>query len=353
MSSEQALAEHIAHLGMSDESEDAQATELDPIIEETSEPEEDYYEEQPEQYDTADEGTTTTEAQQAEIDYQAEYEKVVRESAGRLGTIGQLREQLRSTADNIENLRQVVLEQQKQKQQEELQKRSQKQLEEELERYGENVVNDPHIAYMRDKLDKIAQQNQREAQIREGRMRALQEEQQRRAEFEQQRSEFINQLKTQEDSFREAHPDYEDAYEFARNKRKEMYTRRGHSAEQAEAIVAEEEVYLAQEQLMRGGNVAEEVYNWARDYGWEEPAQEQGQAQRQRPSDPSDFDKIRQGIRSASVRSLNSNAPRHDGEYVSIEQFYATVPEHIRAQVHADPDMFEQLGRYGKIKKFW
>jgi len=358
------LTEHISHLALGEKEQDEQATELDPIQHDMS------AEDEPTQEvgeDTADEGTQPAEQQEEAVDWQARYEEIQRESAGRLGEIGSLREQLRNTGDNIEALRKMVMEQTATVAEQEKLKKLELQQQKEIEQYGEQVVNDPHVSYMRDKLRAIEQQNEREAQLREGRMRQVAEEQQRRQQFEQQRQQFLTTLKTQEDSFREVTPDYDDAYEFARGKRKEMYVRRGHDAASAERIVSEEEAFLAQEQLVRGGNVAQEIYNWARDYGWSPVPGDEGDGtaagqpnaqEAQIPSQevgtgPGDFERIKRGIASAGLRQMDSQAARANDEYVGIEQFYKTVPDHIRAQVHADPQLFEELGRTGKIKKFW
>lgn len=357
-----ALNDHISHLAIPVEPVEEQ--EYDPL----NDIQHDMDEAHPQltESDTADEGTATTEQQEDEVDWQAKYEEIQRESSGRLGTIEELRGRLRETSDNIENLRQMVLESKTVQEEAANQAKLESKVQEELEKYGENVVNDPHVAYMRDKINELNQRQLSIEQQRQARAQQWQAEQARRAQFAEQRQAFLQTLKAQEESFVEQHPDYDDAYNFARNKRKEMYVRRGFDAAAAEREVANEEAHLAQEQLLRGGNVAQEIYNWAKDYGWQavsgqvDESRTTGQSdeaavlgQANRGNDTNDFERIRRGLRDASLRSMDSNQSRPDAEYVTSEQFYKTVPEHIRAQVHADPELFEQLGRYGKIKKFW
>lgn len=317
--------------------------------------------------DTADEGTSTTE-QQEDTDWESKYAEAEKSASGRLAEIGNLRTQLRDTSGNIETLRQLVMDQ-RQKQGVDQAKEAQEDAKQrDIERYGENVVNDPHVAYMRDGMSQLQYQLERDRQVNEGRMRAVQEQAAQRRAMEEQRTVMLQNLDAQEQEFAKEHEDYDDAYEFARGKRKEMYARRGYDDLQAEQRVSEEEVYLAQEQLLRGGNVAREIYQWAIDYGWEGVSPEkEGKTSARRGSQQadqgvsneeagglrSDFDRIRRGISNASLRQFDSQAVKTSDDYISAEQFYKTVPEHIRAQVHADPDMFEQLGRYGKIKIFW
>jgi hypothetical protein len=356
------INEHIASLSIGTETEDVQATELHDIQHDLPDLPDGGTFDQPDTTFDTEQHTESSEVSsqganetQEEVNWQERYEEAQKAAEGRLAEIGNLRTDMRAQRENIEQMRQMWLKEQEARAEEERQKEAQAQYEAELEQYGEDVVNDPHVSYMRDKMSQVEWQLEQQRQEQEGRVRTMQEQAAQARAQEEYRRNAIMEIDRQEKGFAEEHPDYEDAYKYAREKRGQMYARRGYTPEQVEQAVAEEEIYLMQEQLSRGGSVPQEIYNWALDYGWTAPSDTADNQRSERPQDrTSDFDKIRAGVTGQGVRTMNgAGGNSGDAQYISMEQFYKTVPEHIRAEVHADPDKFEQLAKTGKIRVDW
>ena len=315
--------------------------------------------EDPDEVETADEGTSDLKDPEEEEkpDFQALYEKAQAAQGGLLSEVNKLREERRATMENIQYMQQMFLKEQEQRQKEEYQKQQEEWERQQREQYGDDVIDDPHVRFLANQVAELKRQQWESEQQREGRVRAVQEQYEANQRAKAEWNQKLTTLQQQEEQFAAQHPDYNDAYEYAFNKRKEMYVRRGWTPEQAHNQLLEEERYLMDEQLAKGGNIAEEVYRLAQDYGYR-PG---GNVDKPAPAKPaeqgpagSSFNKIRDALGSASVGQMNGG-PGNSGneEYISIEKFYETVPEHIRAQVHSDPDQFEMLGRYGKVKVTW
>ena len=350
------LAEHIAHLGMSEKQDDQAEILPDLQQEQPALPEGGTFDQGDQLLDSGSTGDEQkTQTQEEEIDWKAKFEESEKASNGRLADLQSTRTKLSEQSDNIEQLRQLYVAQQEQAAQDQQYWDEQDQLAQEEAHYGEAVVNDPHVAYMRDQVAQVRYDMEAQAQEREGRARQIQEQASTQRNEAQRRNNVLFQVKTQEAEFAKEHEDYNDAYQFARNKRAEMYARRGYAPEQVQQLVGQDEIYLMEEQLARGGNIAQEIYSWAKDFGW----QATGKAAKSNPAQQaadqsSDFDKIRAGLSQQGMRSMGGDGNSNKGDqFMSREQFYTTVPEHIRAMVHANEDQFEELARTGKIRVTW
>jgi hypothetical protein len=287
-----------------------------------------------------------------EKDWRKRYEEAQAAADGRLGEIGNLRNKLNETNQSIEQLRQIFLKKEQEEYEAQQEAEVAAQLEYEREVYGDEVVDDPAVAYMRDKWVQTQEAIERQAQEAEGRRRALLEQSAaHRAQQEQWQAE-VAAVGAQEKEFSEKQPDYYDAYEFAKNARMEMYTSVGWSPEQAKEIVANEEAGLRQVQLRNpNGNVARAIYDMATRLGYQ-PPEPDGKETKPLPTRDTtpNFGKMRAGVSSRGAGDLKgSGGTSGSGRRLSAEEFYNTVPIAERLEIQANPDKFEELGRTGYI----
>ena len=306
------------------------------------------FKKQDQKSDPPDEGTK---------DYKALYEAEQKSSSGLLGEVGKLRTKLSGTNESIESLRRVFLERENAEAARVANEQAAFELEEERRMYGDEVVDDPAVSYMRDKwvqtqdmlaaqdADRAAQQaafNQRAAEISAA-----------NAEFAAVKAAVVSQ----EEAFVKEHPDYYDAYKFARQSRVEFYQDMGWDPGQAITMVNQEEEGIRQQQLSRpDGSVPEAVYAVAKRFGWD-PGKAAAEAEKRPTADYNqgspNFDKMRAGVGSRGSGELNGRPGTGQDKRMSAQEFYDTVPIAKRIEIQSDPDRFEELGRTGFITVDW
>lgn len=281
------------------------------------------------------------------------------ESQGRLGEITRLRTENRETAQALNSLREMFLAMEKRQEEEEAERRRALEYQEEVERFGEDVVNDPTAAYIAEKVAKVDDTLLAQKEYEEHQRQQINAQVQAQQQRKQAEAAMFQTAKVQEEAFLAEHPDYYDAYDHARTERAKWYQSRGYDAKQAESIVDQETYYLLQEQVQRGGNVAEQVYNLAKQWGYT-PQQAQAaaeQASQEQPRDQVenyDLGRMKAGLGSQGIGQIPGGAsPRSQnvgGRTYSVEEFFKTVPRSQRIQIFMnDPNAFETLGRTGQI----
>jgi hypothetical protein len=285
-------------------------------------------------------------------EWQVKLAEAERAAAGRLDEVATLRSRLRTQDDSIEELRKLMLAQMEREEAYTVAD----ELEDDAQLYGKEVVTDPHMRYVRDKIagieENIEQQRQRDEHYRrELTAQAEQVQQQRQAELA-----MMNALGQQEAAFAEKYPDYDKAYKFTRSKKLEMMVGRGYTEKQAIDHINAQEAQLAQEQLYRGGNVAEQVWAEAQAYGYQSPqAQEKPAVNQQVQSETvADIDRIKAGLANQGLATMQgAGADRGDPQYMTNEEFFSKVPAGLRQQIFMNPDKFEEIAKTGRIRVDW
>lgn len=299
--------------------------------------------------ETADEGTSTTAEQMAQAPDP--------HTSGLLNEITNLREMRRQDSEAIASMREMFMDLEQRNAEAERLAEMERREQEDMERYGADVVNDPTVQYIRDKMAQLddtmyAAEQQRYAQQQQVAEQAAQWQQQ-----QQQQEILETTVKTQEEVFREANPDYDEAYKYARSARTKMYTDRGYDPGTAERMVNQEELYLMAEQLGRGASVPEQIYNLAQTYGYQPVKVEKVQPEQKQlhdTYDDGDIQRITQGLSSQGVGQVPGGASGKlespGGREMSAEEFFSTVPAQERLRIFMQDDTaFERLGRTGKI----
>lgn len=288
-----------------------------------------------------------------------ELERVKAESSGRLNDLASLREERRQFSENLEEMRKMFVEQSKAAAEAERQRKVEEELETEAQLYGEDVVSDPQTRYIRDIIAQNRQQMEEYQQQQEHYRQRLNEQREQFLVEQNYNQQMLGTLKSQEESYAKDHEDYYDAYDYARGKRVDMWKRRGYSPQDAEAFVAQEEKQLLVEQLPRGGNVAEHIYQLAKDWGWSgkvsDSNQDQNRQQSKSRNSVADIDRIKAGLSSQGSGQMRSAGGGGKGaREMTREEFFNTVPPEKRTQLFMDrPEVFEALGRHGRVTVDW
>jgi len=273
-------------------------------------------------------------------------------AGGRLNEIQSIRTKMAEQGQNIENLRQMWLADAQQKAKERAEQYRVNELKREEELYGPDVVNDPTARYMRDKVAQTQDIIERNRQIEEGRLRETQAQSMQYQRERAAQQQAMGALEVMEAELTTAQPDYPEAYTWAVNKRADMYESRGYTTQQAQEAVRNEEAALFAEQMQMGGNPAKVAYDLAVQWGWK-PEMVQ-QAAPAAPV-PTNTQKLQAGVKSGGVAQLPGQAKQThgDGQTITAQQFFDTVPEPLRIQILGDADKFEELGRTGMIRVDW
>lgn len=273
-------------------------------------------------------------------------------AGGRLNEIQSIRTKMSEQGQNIENLRQMWLADAQQKVKERAEQYRVNELKREEELYGPDVVNDPTARYMRDKVAQTQDIIERNRQVEEGRLRETQAQSAQFHREQQAQAQAMSALDGMEAELTATQPDYPEAYNWAVNKRASMYEQRGYTPQQAQQTVRDEEAYLFAEQMQRGGNPAKVAYDLAVEWGWKPDM-----AQQAAPAAPvsTNTQKLQAGIQSGGVAQMSGQATQthSDGQTITAQQFFETVPEPLRIQILGDADKFEELGRTGMIRVDW
>lgn len=309
--------------------------------------------EQAEVFEKASSEGKVQEEDEADTDWQKRYEEAERARNGLLGEVGNLRGKLSEQGSSIEQLRQIFLAREEAEWEAQQEAEAAARLEQERQIYGDDVVDDPAVAYMRDKWEQTQDIIERQAQEQEGRRQMLREQSQQwqaqQAAFKQEQA----MVAAQEKQYADEKPDYYDAYKFAKQARVDMYTDMGYDKDTAIAITRQEEAGLRQQQMAAGGNVADAIYKMAHRLGYKQAEKNVEQA-RQEPSykdNTPNFDKMRAGVNQQRAGGMQGTGGTASGgsRKLSAEEFYNTVPLPTRLEIQADPDKFEELGRTGYI----
>ena len=279
------------------------------------------------------------------------------ESAGRLDALTGFRARQRETSENMEEMRKMFVSLSDKQEETDQDNQRQIDLEDEAAMYGEDVVNDPSARYIRDLLTANREQFEQYQQQQEHHRQTLNDQREQYTEAQTYNKQMLDMLRTQEETFSKENPDYGDAYKDLRGKRLAMWSRRGYAPAQAENLVKSEEEQLMTEQLPRGGNVAREIYQLAKDWGWTPKNNDTSQSlANERVDAQADIDRIRAGIGSRGAGQMLSagTAGGSTGKEMTREQFFATVPASKRTELFMErPDVFEQLGRHGRVIRDW
>lgn len=292
------------------------------------------------------------------LDYKALYEAEQRSASGRLGELRTVRMELGKTQGSIEELRKVFLEREQREADRIADEERAFELDEERRLYGNEVVDDPAVSYMRDKMVQTQEMLSQQADQQQRYRDSITQQAAQNRHMQDTWVRTREAVRAQEEKFVEDVPDYGDAYQYARDKRKEMYVNRGYDPRQAEVFVDQEEEGIRQEQLGRpGGSVPGAVYEIAKMFGWSPDMSKTGN-EASKPARQSishvdtapNFNKMRAGIGARGAGEMHGTTGSHDNSRsLSAEEFFNTVPLPQRLEILADPDKFEELGKTGKI----
>lgn len=250
-----------------------------------------------------------------------EYDAARREADGRLNQIVALRDENRAISQNMEQLRQILLQQ------------YQEQSDDQEEELPENLANHAGIRYMKNRLDRLDERlnegSNRQQQIYQQQM----QQQQIQQEF-QKVAEYTNQKK---EEFSEKHKDFDDAYEFARNARKAFLV--GVPEEHREVVLNNEETQLAMRAMQMGQNPAQQIYEMAKQLGWNP---------KKKKAKKVDPNRVKSGLKSSRTSTLTGGRGKRGGR-MNAKQFLTQLPKAERLRVLSDPELFEQLARTGHV----
>lgn len=283
-------------------------------------------------------------------DWQVQLAAAERTAAGRLNEVATLRGRLRDQDNSIEELRKLVLAQMERDDM----VTPEEELAEDAGIYGEEVVTDPHMRYMRDKIAGLEEDFEARRQQDEHYRHQLTDQANQVQAARQGEAALMSALGMQEAAFAETNKQYDEAYKFGRQKKAEVLMARGYSQEQALGHINQSELALAQEQLTIGGNVPQQVWNEALAYGFQAQAAQARPAVNPQVEQVADIERIKAGLASQSVGSMaGSGAAGGDPEYMTSEEFFAKVPAGLRQQIFMNPDKFEEVAKFGRIRVDW
>ena len=109
-----------------------------------------------------------------------------------------------------------------------------------------------------------------------------------------QRSQYVNNVvgnyHQQAEQFKKQEPSFGEAYDFLTQGRTQQYMEAGYPADQAAAMVQQEEFSIVEQAQRMGLNPAVMVYNMAQTYGWKPTAKESAKMEK-------DLSAIQQGMK--------------------------------------------------------
>lgn len=270
-----------------------------------------------------------------------EWNRKIQESDGRLQELRDVRTQLYSTNQSIENLRQQILAANSQPPVDERQAA--------VEKYGEEIVNHPSLQYINERIGNL------EERIT-GAIELTPEEEAYEAQVEMQKN--VNEFTaTDVGYFSQTFPDFPDAYNYAREARRRAVIHL--SQEEQEFVLREEEKALAARALAEtqatGQYVspAKQIYDIAVAYGYE-PAEGEAEAQgegapvAQTNTNKEALDNARRIA--AGVASSEGNAVSSSGKFSGVikQSDYPNLPERVRMQLASDPVRFKEMMQTGQ-----
>jgi hypothetical protein len=358
--------EHLSNLAVYNEEDEAQATAPadtlleDPIDTESSAlPQRILGSEDPdEQVDTPDDGVDPN---AGEVQESAELAQLRAESAGRLNEIANMRRREAESAEAIKSLKEMFLDMEAANAEREAAEAAREAYEADLAEYGPEVLNDPTVQYITEKVAQVDDTLVASQQQQEHYRQTLTEQQENARQWQEYRQQVQAHVATQEAEFVKTTPDYYKAYDYAVQAREQSYITRGYSPTDAKAAVAQETMYLVEEQVQRGGSVPEQVMAMAKQWGYTaepetQPMQQVGDEDQvsNAVARQIDIGRIKQGLANQSIGQMETGASgKHEeagGRWMTRDEFFTTVPAEQRMRIFMNDDnAFEQLGRTGRI----
>jgi hypothetical protein len=244
-----------------------------------------------------------------------EFDRIKREADGRLSEIVALRQGQSSLASNMEALRQDLLEREVAG-------------DDDAVDLPSEIADHPSMGYIKKRMDRM------EDNLRGALELTPEEVQVKNQEV------MVNQVNqyvaTKRAEFEKTHPDFEAAYQHAREARKKFLV--GVPEHEKDNVLAYEEMSLAVRAMQQGKNPAEEVYQVATDFGYKK----NGTTAK---SDPA---KVKAGVESAGVSNVAGGRSSRSGK-MSAATFFANLSKQERLALLASPEKFEEIARTGKI----
>ena len=293
---------------------------------------------------SADEPPETTDAPPdatvRETELNAQIEQLREESAGRLNEMVEMRKSNKEQAENVESMRKMMLADVNAKREAALTAK-------EAEVYGEDTIADPAVRAIRDDnartRDMIRRQTEREEHQRQEATAAT--EQQDAVKVHQQR--VVDHAGQGYKAAVEAHPDFEEAFEYSKRARLGIYKARGVPDHELESIIQIEEFQLANEAMQRGQSTAEKSYELAVSLGWKPKVAGPVRVDDTHTTVMDSLDKMREGLKTTTL--TKSQNGRGDRTRISREQFFQQYAKHERAAILSDPIKWKQLGTTGYV----
>lgn len=262
-------------------------------------------------------------------------------ASGRLNDLVGLRRKLSEQNQSIEQMRQMMMAQA----QEQERREQEMSLPSEEEVYGEEVINDPAIRFLADRVgsveDMILERESRDRQNYQAQMQQQQEA--------ANRAEFVENVHSIESEYAKIRPDYYQAYDHARKGREAFYSR--YPEAQRKQLVAQEEAVFVNDCVAQGLNPAEEVYKMAQSLGWNQSMYRNDDVN-VAPAPPSNnFGKIENGVNRGGSRmdSTSGRGGSANPGMMTMKEFM-NLPASQRLGIMADENKFEQLAKTGKVQ---
>lgn len=313
--------------------------------------------EDPDEVDPPDEGVDPDVGEEKPANHTDELLAELRsQSQGRLNEITELRSSRAEANEAMVNMRKLFLQMEQANAEKERQAEVAALHREDVAEFGEDVVNDPHMQYVAEQMARQRDEQEAQRQQQEHYRQQTAEQQKTYQDQVAAQQQAYQSTKALEDAYVKDHPDYYDAYNFAREARESMYSTRGYTPEQAKQAVNQEELYLMQEQSQIGGNIPDQVYKMAEQWGYK-PKGTPGAAPQRRKvqAEQIDLGRMKAGLNSQGVGQVPGGSPGGGNEVpggtkMTAEQFFETVPASTRMKIFMnDDDAFETLGRTGYI----
>jgi len=301
--------------------------------------------------DTADKGVSPNHTDQLLAELRSQ-------SQGRLNEITELRQSNRDTNEAMASMRKLFMQMETANAEKERQDEQVRMRQEDLEEFGKDVVNDPHMQYVSEQMSRVTDAQEAQRQQEEHYRQQVAGQQQQYQQQVQGQQQAYTATKAAEDAYVAEHPDYYDAYDFARSARETMYKTRGYNEVQAKEAVNQEEMYLMKEQAQIGGNIADQVYKMAQQWGYQAKQAEAAAPTQPHPRGQAqqlDLGRMQAGLNSQGVGQVPGGLPGGGkqvagGTKMTADEFFQHVPAAKRMRIFMnDDDAFETLGRTGYI----
>ena len=218
------------------------------------------------------------------------------------------------------------------------------------------IAADPAVQMIRGDIQSLRE----DAGLTPEQMRATQQNQEQTEEYK----EVVEYVNESREKFETAHPDYQEALQFALEKRVTQIKRIGYDEATAREQVGIEMQDMCSKAFENGEDPSKMAYDMAvDDYGWtgkasgDDPEPKESSPPPVPPRTMDSVARIKAGMQQQSVAAMGGDRGGVGSETARAEmtrdQFYAQVEPGMRIQILANTAKFEELAKTGKITVDW